>query len=67
MAMRRSQLEDDNKWFEVYGSGNGQIDREVKILTLFRGNNIVWSARRIRVDSNKILILTDDQQWKQVF
>jgi len=53
-------------YFEVSGSGNGQIEREITVLTLFRGNNEIWSSRHIKIDSNKIYFLNDGGEWVQI-
>lgn len=54
---------DEAIYFEVSGSGNGQIEREITVLTLFKGGNQIWSSQHIKVDSNKVYILSDDHQW----
>lgn len=58
----------DALYFEVFGLGDGQITREIKLLTLYKASEMVWSSRSIKTtDKDEIYILNKNQDWQKVF
>ncbi|MBN1676793.1 MAG: hypothetical protein JXR37_37460 [Kiritimatiellae bacterium] len=57
---------DEAVYFEVEGTGNGQIHRRVTLLEKYEDGKRIWSARQIRVVGEQIQIVRGAESWKAV-